>query len=790
MALFETVVTILGLSLEAVGLSKEATDFIRNKTSLEKLLGELVESSFKTQAPRLNHLCKDGKAEFYKDGFIELIKKQRIDAVKPGELTSQLIKPLQRSISTPGSTCDEKEFTEIYNSLLEHALNDFFRKISRFDGLANEVMLKQNFETIEKIDHLGNDIEKIAQLLNDLSGNAKIIWTRIFDKLNDYAPPKEQQVGEKVFQNPFNLSRAEDFNHNYNKIARLFQDTPEWENIRSRTENIFIEGGRGTGKSMLLRRLTAQTSIAAAKLETKISNYEDLGIDYYGVYVKLTRGYYDQFEPDDNMNKDISSLMAQHELNLEILDAFVDSLQWMIKEQVLPQINNNQLTIIKELNRLFPNAPDVNSFNDLRNVVFRFEQNQILKYCRDIMFNNVVKYEGSAIESGNFIRSLSQIFRNNIFPDHEIRLFLLLDEFESLTSIQQASVNTVIKMRLPDISIKVAVRKGGRKTMDTFTPGDPIQIPRDYTEIFLDYDIKSKHYQDLLLGISEKRLEAAGYKDKDLRHYLFINEKTVEASNEEIEQELNSIWQSGKRLNPELNEEFRKKYRTAAIYRILIGRRKLYAGFPQFVILSSGIVSNFIELCKYSFFLALKNKQDLEEIQKIPEDVQTEAVYMVSQRLLYMIEANVPKVGSILYRLVNDLGSILRTRLLNHPSEPEANRLSIRDFDKLNDEKYILVSQVIENAVIWSVFHFESIDKAFRPKNQFKPQTAELIINRIYCPALEISPRSRWRVSLSIDELDGLLSDKLRDTTFKALVKKLAFEIQTDQSQKNLFEEE
>ena len=403
---------------------------------------------------------------------------------------------------------------------------------------------------------------------------------------------------------------------------------------------------------MLLRRLTAQTSIAAAKLKSNISNYEDLGLDYYGIYVKLTRGYYDQFEADNSMNKEISSLLAEHEFNLEIFDAFVDSLQWMIKEQVLPKINPHQLKIITELNRLFPNAPVVNTFDDLRNVVFRFEQDQILKYCRDIVFNNDVKYEGSAIESSNFIRSLSQIFRNNIFPDHEIRLFLLLDEFESLTTLQQSSVNTVIKMRLPDISIKIAVRKGGRKTMDTFTPGDPIQIPRDYTEIFLDYDVKSKHYQNLLLGISEKRLEAAGYSDKNLMNYLNSNERIEEVSEGELEKELNFLWDSGKRQNAELNEEFRTKYKTTAIYRILIGKKKMYASFAQFVILSSGIVSNFIELCKYSFFLALKNNQDLEEINKIPYDVQTEAVYMVSQRLLYMIEANVPKVGSILYRLV------------------------------------------------------------------------------------------------------------------------------------------
>ena len=96
----------------------------------------------------------------------------------------------------------------------------------------------------------------------------------------------------------------------------------------------------------------------------------------------------------------------------------------------------------------------------------------------------------------------------------------------------------------------------------------------------------------------------------------------------------------------------------------------------------------------------------------------------------------------------------------------------------------------MDSAIIWSVFHLESIDKAFRPKNQFKPQTAELIINRIYCPALEISPRSRWRITVSVDDLLGLLNNSSRDNTFKSLVKRLSFEIQGDQTQEELFDDE
>ena len=68
----------------------------------------------------------DGKPEFDKKGFIEIIKKLNIDAVRPSDLTLQLIKPLQISIITPGATCGEGEFLEIYKSILDQALNHLF----------------------------------------------------------------------------------------------------------------------------------------------------------------------------------------------------------------------------------------------------------------------------------------------------------------------------------------------------------------------------------------------------------------------------------------------------------------------------------------------------------------------------------------------------------------------------------------------------------------------------------------------------------------------------------------
>ncbi len=292
MGLFELLLSIFGISLQSAGFTTEAIRYLKEKTSLEKLLGDMIDDAFKVQVARLQHYCTEGeRPKFYKDDFVEALENMKLTSSRPEDLTSELLSPLGKNIIVPGPTKDD-QFHEIYVSILDHALNDFFRKVSSFDGLSHQILMEQNHGIEQKIDKIQIDVEKVAEIISNISAQAKSIWPRKYNKLYDIAPPQEQIVGAKTFQNPFSLSKAEDFNHNYHKIAKLFQNTPEWDNIQSRTENVFIEGGRGTGKSMLLRRLTAQASVEAARISGHVNNFEDMEIDYYGVYVKLTRGYY------------------------------------------------------------------------------------------------------------------------------------------------------------------------------------------------------------------------------------------------------------------------------------------------------------------------------------------------------------------------------------------------------------------------------------------------------------------------------------------------------------------
>ena len=60
----------------------------------------------------------------------------------------------------------------------------------------------------------------------------------------------------------------------------------------------------------------------------------------------------------------------------------------------------------------------------------------------------------------------------------------------------------------------------------------------------------------------------------------------------------------------------------------------------------------------------------------------------------------------------------------------------------------------------------------FAEKNRAAPLGTELVINRIYCPTLRISPRARWRIRLSVEDLRQLVQPETHDVAYQRLMRK------------------
>lgn len=109
---------------------------------------------------------------------------------------------------------------------------------------------------------------------------------------------------------------------------------------------------------------------------------------------------------------------------------------------------------------MFPSGPTVNTLKELSATLAAVEQERLGAYFADAALGQESNSRIRAQTTVAFVTRLSKI-RTRLFPNREIRLCILLDEFEALLKIQQVSVNTLMKMRLPDLTVKIAVRIAG-----------------------------------------------------------------------------------------------------------------------------------------------------------------------------------------------------------------------------------------------------------------------------------------------------------------------------------------
>lgn len=131
-----------------------------------------------------------------------------------------------------------------------------------------------------------------------------------------------------------------------------------------------------------------------------------------------------------------ANLLAQHELNVEIFDAFADTLCWLHRHHALDTLAEDTRPLVDDLSGLFHAAPPATSLYELSSIA-QAEQRAMLAFYGNCTFNTQPDYVRSAQPTVSFVRRLAQIFRRRLFPTTEMRLFILIDEYEALLEVQQ-----------------------------------------------------------------------------------------------------------------------------------------------------------------------------------------------------------------------------------------------------------------------------------------------------------------------------------------------------------------
>jgi len=477
--------------------------------------------------------------------------------------------------------------------------------------------------------------------------------------------------GQKL-KNPFELVTASKLSSR--EAVDLWCDDKRLDRIIGK-ENCFINGHRGTGKSMLFRILQhdCQALLHPAAVPNFLSVYFSVRDSEF-----LTEEL-DLFQSDAQKN-----ILSESHFSLLVLKQLFLLLQ--NDPTLIPEIGRKGF--IQLISQCLKNAfqysiHETPSFEDgdfgefIIKVILVVEQERV----RLVTYIGLRLYDGTPFEGPLFLFDTLLGPIADYFSDKLNKcLYILIDDADDLPVSHTIVLNSWIARRRESAVFKVSTMFG-YKTYETRSRS-AIQHPHD----FFQYDIATRYMSDaaedyiqLLRDICTKRLQAVGIETSpgkaDPDEFFPEDDKQHKALNE---------------LAAVLEVEYADKYKGRAVrdnvYRHLTSEYMqrlaesrstdnfMYSGFKTLAILSSGLVRDFIICAQRMFDNASRGAT---EVTYIPPSIQNNIVKNHADLILEEISnpkqkraLNTSKADwAMIHRLIEGLGTLYKQKMLSKDSE-------------------------------------------------------------------------------------------------------------------------
>ena len=309
--------------------------------------------------------------------------------------------------------------------------------------------------------------------------------------------------------NPFTITKAVDLSDE--DILKLWVNLPEDESnnlIRfikpTSLMPMFIIGGKGSGKTHLLRYLSFQVRKLKYKGDIATGLKDD---GFLALYLRCSGMNASRFcgkGVENNIWQSIFSYYFELWTAQNTLAAI---------SAISTEYNNSELerAFCKKIARLF----DTQQVTDFKNI------NEIISYTTtllkelDYAVNNCI-YEKCIFPSilctaGTLIYNIPSIF-NDIYAKEKIIFQYIFDEFENFDFTQQVHINTLVRERSGDCSIKVGSRLIGIRTHKTLCADEENKQGSEFELVSLDeyYRGSGKQFDEFAIRLINARLEPLG----------------------------------------------------------------------------------------------------------------------------------------------------------------------------------------------------------------------------------------------------------------------------------------
>jgi hypothetical protein len=253
-----------------------------------------------------------------------------------------------------------------------------------------------------------------------------------------------------------------------------------------------LMGGRGTGKTTVLRGLSYEGQLALAGGNAEAVRQ----LPYFGFYYRVNTNRVTAFKGPELAENTWIKLFG-HYFNLLMCDLVIQFLEWyQLKTGVAvdpPPSDCRKIGLSLHLE-------DTGSVRELANqieaarIAFEAHVNNIADGDRPLL-----SLQGAPLDS--LLGAVSKLaeFRGKHF-------FFLIDEYENFEDYQQQVVNTLIKHSGQIYSFKVGVRELGWRRRATLNANEQLVTPADFVLIDIAKKLEGEEFGRFALGVCKERV--------------------------------------------------------------------------------------------------------------------------------------------------------------------------------------------------------------------------------------------------------------------------------------------
>ena len=566
------------------------------------------------------------------------------------------------------------------------------------------------------------------------------------------------------------------------KIYQFFTE-PSYFTALKGNRPCILQGGRGTGKTTVLKGLSYQGQFALHN--DKIGEFDNL--DFIGIYHRANTNHVRAFV-GGSVSEDNWQKIFGHYFNLVICREILLFLDWHKK-----QVPSDDILSTHSCN-LIAKSMKMNERCDNLGQLLECSESQIYEFQSDI--NNIydcsnlpnLSMPGDPIKLITEHSLLLKQFNNKIF-------YILLDEYENFENNQQQLLNTLLKHNTEHYTFKIGVRELGWRVKHTLNNQELLHDPADYVLISIEQKLtEGDYFDEFAKNVCQPRLEQLFIEENsDFKYSIENSLSSISMEEEAIElgvessdllkeyEKISSLRQSvlegisplykyfisywAKYHNMTLDDAISnyeektkdwntryENYRYEILFKIRknkSGIMKYYSGWTTYTKLANGNIRYLMELVYRAYEKHLIDNCDL----KIPVSPkhQTIAAQEVGRKNLMELEG-LWKNGAQLTKLLLGFGKIFNVLAREGgANRPEVNQFT---FDKpiSNKECEDIITAAVMNLAIIRL-------PGNKLTNESDTRDYLYTVHPIFAPFFVYSYRKKRKMTISEEDFLGIISD-------------------------------